>query len=77
MIPALIDTQISIFIGCKFLSYCLFRFGSFEIFKPTDAMTGRKGPSVGNKELLHKMLQYAISSFFPEVSIPALFQIKL
>jgi len=42
------------------------RFGSFEIFKPTDAMTGRKGPSVGNKELLHKMLQYAISSFFPE-----------
>lgn len=27
------------------------RFGSFEIFKNTDAITGRAGPSAGNTQL--------------------------
>ncbi|XP_065052587.1 protein adenylyltransferase SelO, mitochondrial-like isoform X1 [Rhopilema esculentum] len=44
------------------------RFGSFEIFKPLDQITGRKGPSVGDKELLHKMLKYSITTFFPETA---------
>eukprot|EP00112_Aurelia_sp_Birch-Aquarium-sp1_P017326 Seg400.8 transcript_id=Seg400.8/GoldUCD/mRNA.D3Y31 product="Selenoprotein O" protein_id=Seg400.8/GoldUCD/D3Y31 len=43
------------------------RFGSFEIFKPLDNMTSRKGPSVGNKALLHQMLKYSIETLFPEV----------
>ena len=30
-------------------------------------MTGRKGPSVGNKALLHQMLKYSIETLFPEV----------
>ncbi|XP_077861514.1 protein adenylyltransferase SelO, mitochondrial-like, partial [Saccoglossus kowalevskii] len=42
------------------------RFGSFEIFKPTDGLTGRKGPSVGRKDILVKMLDYCIKTFFPK-----------
>lgn len=44
-----------------------FRIGSFEIFKPMSAETGRKGPSVGNEELLRKMLDYCIKTFYPEI----------
>ncbi|XP_072173482.1 protein adenylyltransferase SelO, mitochondrial-like [Diadema setosum] len=43
------------------------RFGSFEIFKPTDAMTGRRGPSVGRKDILEQMLDYVIKTFFPQI----------
>ncbi|XP_022088573.1 selenoprotein O-like isoform X1 [Acanthaster planci] len=44
-----------------------FRFGSFEIFKPVDRMTGRGGPSVGRKDVLEQMLEYVIKTFFPEI----------
>ncbi|XP_038046390.1 protein adenylyltransferase SelO, mitochondrial-like [Patiria miniata] len=44
-----------------------FRFGSFEIFKPLDRMTGRGGPSVGRKDVLEQMLEYVIKTFFPEI----------
>jgi hypothetical protein len=37
------------------------RFGSFEIFKPTDAHTGRAGPSVGRNDILIQV---------PSTSIP-------
>ena len=46
------------------------RFGSFEIFKPTDRDTGRAGPSsqVENKqEFLENMLNYVISTYFPDI----------
>lgn len=43
------------------------RFGSFEIFKPTDEQTGRSGPSVGRDDILKKMLDYVLSMFYPEV----------
>lgn len=36
-----------------------FRFGSFEIFKATDAATGRAGPSAGREvEMLPRMVDY-------------------
>ena len=47
---------------------CSFRFGSFEIVKPEDASTGREGPSVGNKDILVALLDYVVSSFFPDAS---------
>jgi uncharacterized protein YdiU (UPF0061 family) len=43
------------------------RFGSFEIFKPADLITGREGPSVGRKDVLLTLLDYVISSFFPDI----------
>ncbi|XP_012881220.1 PREDICTED: selenoprotein O [Dipodomys ordii] len=43
------------------------RFGSFEIFKSTDEHTGRAGPSVGRNDIRIQMLNYVISSFFPEI----------
>lgn len=57
------------------------RFGSFEIFKGTDPVTGRSGPSAGmalaqvplggrvseTDQHLHAMLDYTISSFFPDL----------
>ena len=43
------------------------RFGSFEIFKPEDMQTGRSGPSVGRKDILEKMLEYTIVTFFPDI----------
>uniref|UniRef100_A0A8D2B395 Selenoprotein O n=1 Tax=Sciurus vulgaris TaxID=55149 RepID=A0A8D2B395_SCIVU len=43
------------------------RFGSFEIFKPTDEHTGRAGPSVGRNDIRVQMLDYVIGSFYPEI----------
>uniref|UniRef100_A0A8C5KEU8 Selenoprotein O n=1 Tax=Jaculus jaculus TaxID=51337 RepID=A0A8C5KEU8_JACJA len=43
------------------------RFGSFEIFKPPDEHTGRAGPSVGRNDIRIQMLDYVISSFYPEI----------
>ncbi|KAL5514995.1 hypothetical protein EMCRGX_G000100 [Ephydatia muelleri] len=43
------------------------RFGSFEIFKTRDPQTGRSGPSVGRMDILNQLLDYTITSFFPEV----------
>ncbi|XP_060100776.1 protein adenylyltransferase SelO, mitochondrial [Heteronotia binoei] len=43
------------------------RFGSFEIFKPPDEFTGRKGPSVNKNEIRIQMLDYVISTFYSEI----------
>ncbi|XP_070558008.1 protein adenylyltransferase SelO, mitochondrial-like [Ptychodera flava] len=43
------------------------RFGSFEIFKPIDSITGRRGPSVGRKDILRQMLDYSVKTFFPQI----------
>lgn len=43
------------------------RFGSFEIFKGPDPQTGRKGPSHGRDDILDGMLDYAISTFYPDI----------
>ncbi|CAI5785317.1 Selenoprotein O [Podarcis lilfordi] len=43
------------------------RFGSFEIFKATDEYTGRKGPSVDRNDIRIQMLDYVISTFYPEI----------
>lgn len=43
------------------------RFGSFEIFKTLDPMTGRKGPSVGRIDILKTLINYVISTFYPEI----------
>ncbi|XP_076437251.1 protein adenylyltransferase SelO, mitochondrial-like isoform X2 [Babylonia areolata] len=43
------------------------RFGSFEIFKPEDELTGRVGPSVGRVDILKRLLDYTVSTFYPEI----------
>ncbi|XP_065838559.1 protein adenylyltransferase SelO, mitochondrial-like [Oscarella lobularis] len=43
------------------------RFGSFEIFKTRDPLTGRSGPSVGRKDILVTLLDYVISAHYPEI----------
>ncbi|CAG5131157.1 unnamed protein product [Candidula unifasciata] len=43
------------------------RFGSFEIFKPTDPETGRAGPSVGRTDILTAMLDYTVENFYPQI----------
>lgn len=43
------------------------RFGSFEIFKTIDPMTGRKGPSVGRYDILKTLTDYVISTFYREI----------
>ena len=40
------------------------RFGSFEISKNRDRQTGRAGPSAGNREIIKKLLDYTIDSFY-------------
>lgn len=49
------------------LAQTFLRFGSFEIFKPTDEDTGNRGPSVGRVDILKTMLDYTISTFYPEI----------
>ncbi|KAK2169020.1 hypothetical protein NP493_1202g00029 [Ridgeia piscesae] len=43
------------------------RFGSFEIFKPRDAISGRCGPSMGQKDILTQLLNYTIHSCYPQI----------
>ncbi|KAM9808362.1 selenoprotein O1 [Neosynchiropus ocellatus] len=43
------------------------RFGSFEIFKQQDELTGRQGPSYGRDEIRGQMLDYVIDMFYPEI----------
>lgn len=45
----------------------VYRFGSFEIFKTRDQVTGRVGPSVGRMDILHQLLDYVTQLFYPEV----------
>ena len=52
---------------CRTLTLYLCRFGSFEIFKTRDGVTGRVGPSVGRMDILHQLLDYVTSTFYPEV----------
>lgn len=44
------------------------RFGSFEIFKSADPLTGYQGPSAGRVDILHQLLSYTIDNFFPQIS---------
>eukprot|EP00195_Chlamydomonas_chlamydogama_P001982 CAMPEP_0202917096 /NCGR_PEP_ID=MMETSP1392-20130828/70188_1 /ASSEMBLY_ACC=CAM_ASM_000868 /TAXON_ID=225041 /ORGANISM="Chlamydomonas chlamydogama, Strain SAG 11-48b" /LENGTH=354 /DNA_ID=CAMNT_0049609735 /DNA_START=89 /DNA_END=1150 /DNA_ORIENTATION=+ len=44
------------------------RFGSFEIFKPTDKTTGRAGPSVGREaEMLPTMLDHLVRTYLSTI----------
>eukprot|EP00053_Salpingoeca_punica_P012363 m.110812 g.110812 ORF g.110812 m.110812 type:complete len:609 (-) comp15928_c0_seq1:586-2412(-) len=43
------------------------RFGSFEIFKPLLPGNDRAGPSAGQWELMKKMLDFVVESYFPQV----------
>ncbi|KAM3870073.1 selenoprotein O1 [Diretmus argenteus] len=43
------------------------RFGSFEIFKRADELTGRQGPSYGRDEIRGQMMDYVIEMFYPEI----------
>ncbi|GAB6032345.1 hypothetical protein CHUAL_010982 [Chamberlinius hualienensis] len=43
------------------------RFGSFEIFKKLEPLTGRVGPSVGRVDILQQLLDYVISKFYQEI----------
>ncbi|MEE6481110.1 hypothetical protein FKM82_012755 [Ascaphus truei] len=43
------------------------RFGSFEIFKPTDEYTSRRGPSVNRNDIRIQMLDYVIGTFYPDI----------
>ncbi|XP_061085514.1 protein adenylyltransferase SelO-1, mitochondrial-like [Conger conger] len=43
------------------------RFGSFEIFKSMDDLTGRQGPSVGRDDIRAQLLDYVIETFYPEI----------
>lgn len=45
-----------------------FRFGSFEVFKGMDKLSGSKGPSTGLQgQLMPKMLEFVIKNYFPEI----------
>ncbi|KAJ8307321.1 hypothetical protein KUTeg_015405 [Tegillarca granosa] len=53
--------------GRKVLRSSIREFLCSEIFKPTDEDTGRTGPSVGRKDILEKMLQYTVKTFYPQI----------
>ena len=51
------------------LAPTFFRFGSFEIFKETDRLSGMTGPSVGLKaHMLPHMLTFVVKTYFPHIS---------
>ena len=52
----------------SFIILFLSRFGSFEIFKTVDPLTGYQGPIAGRLDILHQLLNYTINNFFPQVN---------
>jgi len=49
------------------LAATFLRFGSFEIVKTADPMTGRAGPSAGNLALLTQLAEFTIRHYFPDI----------
>jgi uncharacterized protein YdiU (UPF0061 family) len=49
------------------------RFGSFEVWLPSDPVTRRSGPSPNNTELLRTLATYARDSFFAGASFEAMY----
>lgn len=43
------------------------RFGTFEIFKTMDPLSGRRGPSIGRMDIFQQLLNYVIETFYPEI----------
>eukprot|EP00921_Rhytidocystis_pertsovi_P020676 GHVQ01032981.1.p1 GENE.GHVQ01032981.1~~GHVQ01032981.1.p1 ORF type:complete len:879 (+),score=122.54 GHVQ01032981.1:310-2946(+) len=43
------------------------RFGSFEIWKPTDPRTGRAGPSEGRIDILKTLTEFVIDKYYPHI----------
>ncbi|CAH8473676.1 unnamed protein product [Schistosoma turkestanicum] len=43
------------------------RFGSFEITKTQDPITGRSGPSVGNLTIVSQLTNFVIQQFYPDI----------
>lgn len=43
------------------------RFGSFEIAKENDPVTGRPGSSPGNLDLIRTLANYTLEMFYPEI----------
>lgn len=50
------------------------RFGSFELAKAEDSITGRAGPSAGRHDLIQQMLDYVIATFYADATRDALTQ---
>mmetsp|Transcript_62472 Transcript_62472/g.103937 ORF Transcript_62472/g.103937 Transcript_62472/m.103937 type:complete len:630 (-) Transcript_62472:410-2299(-) len=50
------------------IAHSFLRFGSFEICKPTDATTGRAGPSVGQHHLLERLLDHVSALLQPQLA---------
>ncbi|KAF4707934.1 hypothetical protein FOZ63_000528, partial [Perkinsus olseni] len=46
------------------LAETFIRFGSFEIFKPIDSITGRSGPSAGDIKLLRKLVDFVVENYY-------------
>jgi uncharacterized protein YdiU (UPF0061 family) len=49
------------------LAESFIRFGSLEIAKDTDPMTGRGGPSEGNTQIVKQIVDYVIESYYSEI----------
>ena len=50
------------------LAHSFIRFGSFEIAKGTDSITGRKGPSAGKHAIVQQLLDYVVNTFYADVT---------
>lgn len=46
------------------LAETFIRFGSFEIFRPLDQLTGGKGPSFGREDIRKQLLDYVVGTFY-------------
>ena len=49
------------------LAHSFIRFGSFEIAKGVDSITGRAGPSAGHTALIQQLLDYVVDTFYADV----------
>ena len=43
------------------------RFGSFEVCKTRDPRTGASGPCVGKVDVIRRLMDYVVSSFYPSI----------
>ena len=50
---------------CRRVAPSFLRFGSFEICRESDAVTGRAGPSAGQPQLLEALLEHVAGLLLP------------
>ena len=58
------------------LAESFIRFGSFEIFRPMDRLTGGRGPSFGRDDIQITLFDYVCDTFYKDIALDSVGEAK-